>query len=493
MGSLRGWSVPKKPKVGDQVYAEQTAQVPAQENVPGRDTPDPTSGTQVGEAPSTPSAPTGGYNRQQFQTGWGAYGDHSPQGLTDFINANPSFATGITRNSPDKVTMPGYVEQETGFNRGPENLDLIFDSGPGGQNKQMWGGYGAGSGHLPDAAAGGPSASPTGHYGPGGGVAPGVNKPINYGPPQSPMIAPNGTIPQGIPYNPAQPTAPPVFQPTQAGAAPTYQPQAQAPQAASPFADLHNQQNNLIQQLTNNPTFDQNWINQQNEQQKELIVNRQQEASRAAAAGAAHRGVGQGGAADATQRRIGDEATRQLLQSNRDINFQATGANRAGQLNALQTGANITDPQEARSQQMDQFLRSLTSQEGQFGAGLNNSNWQFGTGLQSNENQFQAGLNNSNYQFGQNFGQNERQFGANLANNQNQFGQTLGNNQWQFGQNFGEGQRQFDTSQANQMQQFLQNMLQRKDEFGQNMGFNRDNANAGFEQSYINSILNGGY
>lgn len=105
-------------------------------------------------APASAPAVTPGYNRQQFQDGWGASPTHTPEALRQFVADHPEFASGIQFNSADKVTMPGYTEDGTGFQRGSENLDLIQDSGPGGINHMMWGGYGAGS-----APAGTPPSS----------------------------------------------------------------------------------------------------------------------------------------------------------------------------------------------------------------------------------------------------------------------------------------------------------------------------------------------
>lgn len=118
-----------------------------------------TSGTQTAESPvATPTAPakTPGFNRSKFGDAWAASPGHGADDLTALINNNPDFATGVQRNSADKVTLPGYTEEGTGIQRGPESLDLIGDVG--GKNTWGWSGMG---GDTPAPASAVPASSYT--------------------------------------------------------------------------------------------------------------------------------------------------------------------------------------------------------------------------------------------------------------------------------------------------------------------------------------------
>lgn len=142
----------------------------------------------------------------------------------------------------------------------------------------------------------------------------------------SPFITPNGMVPPGLPFSPDPHAVQLQNQALEKAMTPAVQPFVNPYQGA---------QDQLINKFLTEPQFDQNYINQQNEQQKEIALAREQMARRQMLQGSANRGTMAGGQVQAGMRRIGDDTSQQLLQSNRDINMHAQEANRGGFERAL--------------------------------------------------------------------------------------------------------------------------------------------------------------
>ena len=101
-----------------------------------------------------PAAPQGGYNREQFRDSWMSSGGRTVQDLQNFINNNPSFASGVKLGGSkgDVATMPDG-----------EVLDLVIAAGRGGEGAGWTGILGTGGQPL------------TGNVSGGGGVGGGVS------------------------------------------------------------------------------------------------------------------------------------------------------------------------------------------------------------------------------------------------------------------------------------------------------------------------------
>lgn len=180
-------------------------------------------------------------------------------------------------------------------------VDVITAAGAGGTGWQWMTGAGGGGG-----AAGGPPQ-----------VAP------NYGP----MIMPNGLPPPGLPYQPS--------------------------------AEMTGMQDNVLKNILSNPTLSPEYTSRLNEQQKELALGREAGATRSAAQNAASRGVARGGAQQATQRRLHNLTTQDLLQSQRDVANTSETTNRQGFLNALGASEGVLGGRADRSLQLQKFLELI--------------------------------------------------------------------------------------------------------------------------------------
>ena len=156
----------------------------------------------------------------------------------------------------------------------------------------------------------------------GGGVDMGTAAPY-----MPPMIMPNGMVPPGMPY---QPTS----QQTQ-------------------------MQDAVIQTLLTQPTFSPQFMNQLNEQQKELLLMRGRGGAQSARQDAASRGTYRGGASQARNRRMSTDLSNQLLQSQRDVALRTTAENRAGFINGLAASDNIFSGRENRSLDVQRFLEAI--------------------------------------------------------------------------------------------------------------------------------------
>lgn len=97
---------------------------------------------------------------------------------------------------------------------------------------------------------------------------------------------------------------------------------------------------NLMQTLSS-PTYNEDYKNKLNEAQKEMLVNRGRANKEDIAQNAARRGVTDSGRTEATQQRANTDLTNQLMQSQRDVELQTTGANRQGMLDALNASQGI--------------------------------------------------------------------------------------------------------------------------------------------------------
>ena len=196
-----------------------------------------------------------------------------------------------------------------------------------------------------------PPAPPPGPGGNNGGG--GNNRPStpnqSYRPPAltpSPFIMPNGMVPPGLPFSPD-------------------------PQAVQ-------LQNDALQRIMTQDVFGQDYINKMNEQQKEIALAREQQGSRELMQRMAGRGVLAGGGREAGLRRLGQDTSRQLLQSQRDVTNQATSANRAALMDAIgihnqvygerqDRGLNIAKLMEA----IRMYDQDLLNRQAEFGSGMN--------------------------------------------------------------------------------------------------------------------------
>ena len=116
--------------------------------------------------PAASGGPVDPYARRRFQEAWAASPDHSPEALRALIASDPSYA-GMTVSRDDKLTMPGYVEAETGIYRGPQTIDAIRDVR--GANAWAWSGEGGPGGAGGGVPGGAGIIAPGGHGGAGEG------------------------------------------------------------------------------------------------------------------------------------------------------------------------------------------------------------------------------------------------------------------------------------------------------------------------------------
>lgn len=155
-----------------------------------------------------------------------------------------------------------------------------------------------------------------------------------------PMVDATGNVPPGYGYNAAKPWTGPDPSSTSFGSGfsstlPHYTAQQIGQYKAPDFSDIYAPQLGRLKDILTNPVMDQGYVNNLNEQQKELALNRGEATQRASSLDAAHRGVSQGGYAAATARRNSNATTQDLLQSQRDVSNTAATSNRQGFLDAL--------------------------------------------------------------------------------------------------------------------------------------------------------------
>lgn len=270
-------------------------------------------------APIKPNPP-GGTNQTQYNGSKDVkslvdyYQKSNPinlEGLITFLNSNGIQAKRATRAGGANSDDKIIVDGKT--------YDLIRDVGGAGASWQF----------IDESMGGGDSQ---------GGQ-------MQMAPPQSPMVMGDGTIPPGIPYSP------------------------------TPAPQMNPNANGVLNDILTKPVYDQNYLNQLNETQKEMALKRNEQLGSGLLQNAASRGTTNGGQLVRRQSELSNDLTNQLLQSNRDVNIQTTGANRAGLLDALTSassmyrdnlaGAQFTDDQSLRATQQrraDQELARLLEQ-----------------------------------------------------------------------------------------------------------------------------------
>lgn len=353
----------------------------------------------------------------------------------------------------------------------------------------------------------------------------------------TPMVTSNGGIPPGVPYNPVAPTLqkydttqqakgipynpvaageyyrPDLSRPSFSAQAPTYAPATISQFATPDYSQVEGLQDNVLQSILTNPALSPDYVNRQNEAQKETALAREQAAQRAAMTQAAGRGVAYGGAADARQRRIGADTTQAIMTGQRDIANTAEIANREGFLKALGASDSTLGGRANRATsfydtllggqraQADEGYRGYTSQANAFDenlrrdlgleglsqaesssklgyANMDENRQQFYRDLAARESQFERGQSLSaatsdaeNAQRGSQFDRTFAQTG-NIADldrllRSQQFGATFAQNENQFGAGYNQRERQF----------------------GDDMAYKYALANSTAYQNFINSIL----
>ena len=383
-----------------------------------------------------------GYNDTLRQSIYGspearAYRDRLRRGAqTQQINLNPSDAQNFTATA-----------QPSGDDRPP--IDTGYTPPPIAPQTPMPGGY------VP------PAVSPSGE-GPGGYQAPTIAQqgagPGKYNAPvatPSPFITPNGQIPAGVPY--------------------------------APNTQMQGLQDNNLRNILSQDALSPEFVNRTNEAQKEMLLQRGQQASRALGQNAARRGTLAGGYQAGQQRRGNDILTSQLMQSQRDIANQAELANRQGKLNALAASESILGGREQRGLAASQFAEGIR----QYNEGLRNQQSQFGwnadmqgSQLAEQMRQFDEGTRNRQAEYG--FG--SRLQASQLAEQIRQFNDDARNRQAEFWATHG-----LDTSRfAEQMRQFDENTRNRQAEYGSGLRYNYANLNSSLEQQFINALLGAG-
>lgn len=458
------------------------------------------------------------------------YGDGN--GPIDVVKSDGSvwFQNGPDRLAPGQ-SAPG--QSAPGQSAPPESIGPQYTPLPAG-----------GGTKAPPGAFNPPPPAPTPMTTPTGGIPPGV--PYQpYVPQPATPYTPTPTTP-GAAYNPTAPNPNSVYNPDLNRAsfnqnAPTYNPtnisqysapnqsagQARLDQAAgglnqtfSQFqapteGNLPNLQNQGLTNILSNPLYGDAYKNQLNEQQKELILGRSQADQRNSLQNAASRGTAYGGAQEAAQRRIGNEATHNLLQSQRDVDLSTTQANRDALLNALTSSQGIIS---SRLQGANQnFASTLAGQQAAGQYGLNTTqvlndllNSQTGRSTQQFASQLagqqaQAGENQAGYasqadalkanQAKDAMLEQLRQSGAasnlsadQLKAQQGQFGATLGENQRQFNTGTAVNENQFGASRADQNKQFLDSLAAAQNQTANqfNESQRQFGVNAGMQQQGIN-------
>src|SRR3990167_11120462 len=107
--------------------------------------------------PAAPGGPVDPYARRRFQEAWAASPTHTPEALKALIASDPAYA-GMTVTGDDKLSMPGYVEAETGIYRGPQTIDAIRDVR--GADAWAWSGQGGPGGPGGPGGGGPPALTP---------------------------------------------------------------------------------------------------------------------------------------------------------------------------------------------------------------------------------------------------------------------------------------------------------------------------------------------
>lgn len=105
----------------------------------------------------------------------------------------------------------------------------------------------------------------------------------------------------------------------------------------TPFANPYQAaQRELMNKFLTQPAFGPDYINMLNEQQKEILLAREQQANRGVLQRSASRGVTGGGQVDSGLRRNRTDTTQGLLQSQRDISTRVQGENRGAYERAVE-------------------------------------------------------------------------------------------------------------------------------------------------------------
>lgn len=368
-------------------------------------------------------------------------------------------------NDPD--TVDAYYKASTG---GTPQQAQSFIQGNVGDTERLFAPTQGGQSVFSNTPEQPAAPTPTGGGGGGGGSP--EPRGTSYSPP--PMIQANGQVPSGMPYSPdphgvALQNAALQRVLTEQAYTPQVDPQVMALQkqvltqlqdllgkpAIQPFQNpFQANQDALINRFLTQPAFGPEYINQLNEQQKELQLAREQAAVGQMRQGAAGRGTAQGGALQAGIRRAGQDTSRNLLDSHRSISLQTEQANRDASEQALGVSHMIGREREDMSR-----LRDLANREALLGT-LGMSGDISGriqdrdmTGQLANRNALLEALGISNSIYG---GREDR--GLNVA-------------------------RLMET-----IRQYDNDLLNRQSEFGASLNFNYDTMNNSNEQFWLNYL-----
>jgi len=156
----------------------------------------------------------------------------------------------------------------------------------------------------------------------------------------------------------------------------------------SPNQGFAGMQDKLLEQMLTQPALSPEFVNRQNEAQKELLLQRGQQTQQGIAQSAARRGTTAGAYQGGQQRRASDVLTSQLLQSQRDTANQAELANREGFINALGASEGILGGREDRGLNTSRFAESIR----QYNENLRNRQSEFGAGLDFDYNSLNSSL-----------------------------------------------------------------------------------------------------
>lgn len=178
-------------------------------------------------------------------------------------------------------------------------------------------------------------------------------------------------VPGWTPYSPGTPPPEATYRPGQLPTTPlpTYNPYQHTQFQAPNQAGTENAQNELLMRVLGSPeSLDPLTISRLQERQKEDALRYEQDLGQQLRQSAASRGVGGGGAAQAGLRRLGQDTSRSILGSNRDIAIEAARTNMADRLNALGAATGVLNARSGRG--VSEYGATLAGQQAQAGQNL---------------------------------------------------------------------------------------------------------------------------
>jgi hypothetical protein len=263
------------------------------------------------------------------------------------VTATGQIAPAQTPQTPSAPGQPGQPQQQQGAQTQPAVTGPPLQAQPPDPFQAMGGGYWTGQQWVPKnhplaqpSQSGQPSAPP------GPGAQP---NPAQYSP-----YGPYPGRPAGTTYTPdqlptGQPNAPNQTQ---------FQGYQQVDQSG-----IQNQQNQLLQQLLQNPVLSQQVVNQMKGGQRDSAISMMDQLQGRASQDAASRGTNLDGQLVQAQGDIGSNTIASLLDSYRNTDIQAALQNHQGSLAALGASENVLSGQVGRQGQ--QFGNYLAGQQAQ--------------------------------------------------------------------------------------------------------------------------------